>query len=174
VDPAGGLLTVGGAGAESGVPEHPDFDRIDRYIREQMADCRIPGFSLAIVKDGEPLYVKGYGRADDAARAVTPDTPFLIGSGSKTITALAVKSAQLRNPLPSIPRMSCGGVSNGGTLPECRSSVTERSTESVTFKASIFISTKDNCRLKTTSSAVKAGASDSFSRISDSGMSTDL
>ncbi|HML48005.1 MAG TPA: serine hydrolase domain-containing protein, partial [Clostridia bacterium] len=86
-----GLLAAGGALAEtSGVLEHPDWDQIDRYIESQMADCRIPGFSLGIVRDGELLYMKGYGRADDTGRAVTPQTPFLIGSVSKSITAMAV------------------------------------------------------------------------------------
>lgn len=85
------MLVIGGVNAEaSGVLERPDFDQIDRYIQDQMADCRIPGLSLGIVKDGELLYLKGYGRADDTGRAVTPQTPFLIGSVSKTITAMAV------------------------------------------------------------------------------------
>ena len=85
------IVTIGGASAEtSGVLEHPDFDQIDRYIEAQMVDCRIPGFSLGIIKDGELLYMKGYGRADGSGRPVTPQTPFMIGSVSKTFTALAV------------------------------------------------------------------------------------
>jgi hypothetical protein len=45
------ILAIGGASAETrGDLEHPDYTRIDRYIERQMADCRIPGFSLGIVK----------------------------------------------------------------------------------------------------------------------------
>lgn len=85
------IWAIGGASAEtSGVLEHPDFDQIDRYIESQLADCRIPGFSLGIVRDGELLYMKGYGQADGSGRPVTPQTPFMIGSVSKTFTALAV------------------------------------------------------------------------------------
>ncbi len=63
---------------------------IDQYIQEQMADCRIPGFSLGVVKGDKVLYSKGYGKADDTNRPVTPQTPFVVGSVSKTFTALAM------------------------------------------------------------------------------------
>ncbi len=84
--PAAGMCTT----SSSGPVAQPDFDQMDRYIQDMMRDCRIPGFSVSIVHDGELLYAKGYGKADDTGRAVTPQTPFLIGSVSKTFTALAV------------------------------------------------------------------------------------
>lgn len=67
-----------------------DFSQMDQYIQSMMQDCRIPGFSVAVVRGEEPLYMKGYGIADETGRPVTPQTPFLIGSVSKTFTALAV------------------------------------------------------------------------------------
>ena len=89
------LLVVGNTCAQaSDMPADPDYDVVDRYVQDQMTDCRIPGFSLGIVKEGELLYMKGYGRADDSGLAVTPQTPFLLGSVSKTITALAVMQLQ--------------------------------------------------------------------------------
>src|SRR5690606_25090273 len=66
------------------------YAAIDRYIEEQMADCRIPGLALGIVRGDEVLYLKGYGVADETNRPVTPQTPFMIASVSKTLTALAV------------------------------------------------------------------------------------
>ncbi len=84
--PAAGLC----AGAAPGPVDDPDFELMDRYIQDMMRDCRIPGFSVGIVRNGEMIYAKGYGKADDTGRAVTPQTPFLIGSVSKTFTALAV------------------------------------------------------------------------------------
>lgn len=63
---------------------------VDAYITAEMKAQHIPGLALGIVKDGRILYLKGYGQADPSGGAVTPDTPFVIGSNSKSITALAV------------------------------------------------------------------------------------
>jgi CubicO group peptidase (beta-lactamase class C family) len=55
-----------------------------------MKAARIPGLALAIVQDGRAVHVWGFGRADDGGWAFTPQTPFFIGSNSKSFTALAV------------------------------------------------------------------------------------
>jgi CubicO group peptidase (beta-lactamase class C family) len=67
-----------------------DFKTIDEYVTAKMRSARIPGVALAIVKGGQIVYLKGYGRADQLGRPVTPQTPFLVGSITKTFTALAV------------------------------------------------------------------------------------
>ncbi|HZD58346.1 MAG TPA: serine hydrolase domain-containing protein [Anaerolineales bacterium] len=67
-----------------------DFETIDEYVTAQMRSARIPGLALAIVKGDQIVYLKGYGRADQSGRPVTPQTPFLIGSITKPFTALAV------------------------------------------------------------------------------------
>ena len=68
-----------------------DTDAIDDYIRARMrALVRIPGVALAVVKGDRIVYLKGYGSADSSGRAVTPQTPFVIGSIAKPFTALAV------------------------------------------------------------------------------------
>jgi CubicO group peptidase (beta-lactamase class C family) len=67
-----------------------DFKAIDGYISAKMGAARIPGVALAIVKGDQIVYLKGYGRADPAGRAVTPQTSFIIGSVTKAFTALAV------------------------------------------------------------------------------------
>ena len=64
--------------------------KVDRYISEKMRTARIPGLALGIVKDGRILYLKGYGTADASGRPVTPHTPFVIGSVTKSFTSLAV------------------------------------------------------------------------------------
>jgi CubicO group peptidase (beta-lactamase class C family) len=74
----------------SGVKDYSDYAAIDQYIEEQMKDCRIPGLSLGIVKGGQVLYLRGYGSANEAKHPVTPQTPFIIASVSKTLTALAL------------------------------------------------------------------------------------
>ena len=51
---------------------------------------RIPGLALGIVRDDRIAYVRGFGKADDSGRPVTPRTPFIIGSLSKSFTAMAI------------------------------------------------------------------------------------
>lgn len=65
-----------------------DFGAIDRFITSEMDGQRIPGLALAITHGDRVLYVKGYGTA--GGRPVTSQTQFLIGSLSKSFTALAV------------------------------------------------------------------------------------
>ena len=65
-------------------------EAIDGYITAQMRSARIPGLALAIVKGDQIVFSKGYGQADPSGRPVTPKTSFIIGSVSKSFTALAV------------------------------------------------------------------------------------
>jgi CubicO group peptidase (beta-lactamase class C family) len=51
---------------------------------------RIPGLALGIVQGGRITHVRGFGEADSSGRAVSAQTPFVIGSLSKSLTALAV------------------------------------------------------------------------------------
>jgi CubicO group peptidase (beta-lactamase class C family) len=66
-----------------------DFVKIDEYVVSQMEQTHIPGLSIGIVKGDKLLYTKGYGNADKG-KVVTTQTPFEIGSVSKSFTALAV------------------------------------------------------------------------------------
>jgi CubicO group peptidase (beta-lactamase class C family) len=73
----------------------PDSDpghhaAIDAYIKEQMQTLKIPGAALAIVQGDQIEYLQGYGVADSTGRAVTPQTPFMLASVSKSFTALAI------------------------------------------------------------------------------------
>lgn len=63
---------------------------IDAYVASRMEAAHIPGLSLAVVKGDQIAYLKGYGDADPSGHPVTPQTPFIIGSISKTFTALAL------------------------------------------------------------------------------------
>ena len=65
-----------------------DFAALDAAIAAQMAKHGLPGAALAVVEDGQIVYLKGYGSA--GRRAMTPQTPMFIGSQSKSFTALAV------------------------------------------------------------------------------------
>lgn len=63
---------------------------IDAFIQERMASLNIPGTAVAIVRDGEMVHLAGYGVANEAGDLVTPQTPFLLASLSKPVTAVAV------------------------------------------------------------------------------------
>ncbi len=67
-----------------------DFAAIDAYVAEQAAKLGIPGLALGIIQDGQIAHLQGFGLADSAGRPVTPQTPFHIGSVTKSFTALAV------------------------------------------------------------------------------------
>jgi CubicO group peptidase (beta-lactamase class C family) len=66
------------------------FAAIDSYVEMHRQSERIPGMALGIVKDGEIVHLRGFGAADGSNRSVTPQTPFLIGSLSKSMTGLTV------------------------------------------------------------------------------------
>ena len=66
------------------------YDAIDAYVEEQMHRLHIPGASLAIVEGDQIVHLRGFGHARPGGEAPTPQTPFFIGSLTKSITALAV------------------------------------------------------------------------------------
>jgi CubicO group peptidase (beta-lactamase class C family) len=64
---------------------------IEERVEKRRQELGIPGVSLVIVKDGEPVLMKGFGYKDFENKvAVTPDTEFAIGSATKAFTALSV------------------------------------------------------------------------------------
>ncbi len=66
------------------------YDAIDAYIKQQMHRLNIPGASLAIVEGDQIVHNRGFGRARPGGEVPSPQTPFFIGSLTKSITALAV------------------------------------------------------------------------------------
>jgi CubicO group peptidase (beta-lactamase class C family) len=83
---AAAMLGSTSAAADDG----PDLAAIDRYVRSEMGAQRIPGLALGIVHGDRIVHVQGFGQADRSGRDVTPETPFLIGSVTKSFTALAI------------------------------------------------------------------------------------
>lgn len=65
-------------------------EQIDAYLQSRMQTANIPGLALGVVRGDQIVYLKGYGMAGPDGRVVTPQTPFIIGSLSKSFTALAV------------------------------------------------------------------------------------
>ena len=67
----------------------PDFAAIDAYVEAEMRGDRLPGVALAIVHNNEVVYLRGYGQ-DGNGNAVSGETGFILGSMSKSFTALAM------------------------------------------------------------------------------------
>ena len=69
--------------------------RIEEKVEARRKELGIPGMSLAIVKDGQIIYLKGLGyKSFEKQIPVTPDTQFAIGSATKAFTALSVLMTQ--------------------------------------------------------------------------------
>lgn len=83
-------LTVGNVNASPVLQAEMDFNAIDSYVTEQMNNLGIPGMALGIVQSDQIVHLKGFGVADSSGRKITPQTPFYIGSLTKSFTALAV------------------------------------------------------------------------------------
>lgn len=83
-------LTIGNVGASVAQLGETDFAAIDAYVTTQRNDLGIPGMALGIVQGGQIAHLQGFGVAGPSGRMVTPQTPFYIGSVTKSFTALAV------------------------------------------------------------------------------------
>ncbi|MGE7624707.1 serine hydrolase domain-containing protein [Viridibacillus sp. NPDC096237] len=82
-----------------------DISKIDEYINNELERQNIPGASITIVKGDKVQYVKGYGISGPNEKEMTPQTPVVLGSVSKSFTALAIMQLvdqgmiQLDNPV---------------------------------------------------------------------------
>lgn len=82
------------------------LDRVDEFVRAEMARQRVPGVAVAIVSRGDVLAARGYGLANvEHLVPVGPDTIFQSGSVGKQFTSAAVMllveqgKVGLENPL---------------------------------------------------------------------------
>ncbi len=66
------------------------FDRVETYILSQMRRLRIPGAAISIIQGSRIVHQNGLGVSRPHGSPPTPHTPFLIGSLTKSFTALAV------------------------------------------------------------------------------------
>ncbi len=63
----------------------------DAYVTKAVADWRVPGLAIAVVKDDRVVFAHGYGvREKGKPGLVDPDTLFAIGSTTKAMTAALV------------------------------------------------------------------------------------
>ena len=65
-------------------------DSLDTYIPREMQRWNLPGLSIAVVKDGKVIYMKGFGYADVTKKIpATENTEYQIASNSKAFTGTA-------------------------------------------------------------------------------------
>ncbi|MGH9751618.1 MAG: serine hydrolase domain-containing protein [Blastocatellia bacterium] len=66
-------------------------DKVDDYVKSEMQKQRIPGLSLAVVKEGKIIKAEGYGLANvEHNIPARPETVFKIGSISKQFIATGI------------------------------------------------------------------------------------
>jgi CubicO group peptidase (beta-lactamase class C family) len=64
---------------------------IEKNVPLYMERARMPGFSIALVKDGETIYAEGFGLRDTQKNLpATPDTLYGIGSITKSFVAIGI------------------------------------------------------------------------------------
>lgn len=70
----------------------PDFAGINREVQTRMDASRVPGLALAVVQGDQIIHAQGFGKANDGGQFVTPQTPFVLGSTSKTARSIAFRA----------------------------------------------------------------------------------
>jgi CubicO group peptidase (beta-lactamase class C family) len=82
-------------------PQTPNRQGLDTLtLPEVMRRFRVPGVSVAVIKDFQIHWAKAYGVADvDSGRPVQTDTPFQAASISKPVTAMAALRLMQQGPL---------------------------------------------------------------------------
>lgn len=82
------LACLASANAQSNVAGLNDFDA---YVKKTMVEWEVPGLAVALVKDDQVVFMKGYGvREVGKTDKVDENTVFPIGSTSKAFTSTAV------------------------------------------------------------------------------------
>lgn len=92
------LTSLTPAAAAPALSGEINFAALDAAINAQMSKHGLPGVALAVIENGEITYLQGYG-VDGAGRPMTAQTQMLIGSQSKSFTALAIAQLAERGQL---------------------------------------------------------------------------
>jgi CubicO group peptidase (beta-lactamase class C family) len=87
------LLSVAAPVIGTSTPARVDgrvTEAIDRHVAAGIEANAVPGASVAVVRGDGTVHLRGFGTAGSDGRQVAASTPFLIGSATKTFTALAI------------------------------------------------------------------------------------
>ncbi|MEM7204825.1 MAG: serine hydrolase [Planctomycetota bacterium] len=83
------LFTAGAWAQESASPA-PDFEALAERWQAAMADLRVPGLAVVVVRNDEVIYRGTFGIRNADAEPVTPATPFYVASCTKSFVAMAL------------------------------------------------------------------------------------
>jgi CubicO group peptidase (beta-lactamase class C family) len=83
------LVTLVGL-APAAAAAAPPIDQIEQHVQRGINDNLVPGAALGVVTADGEVHLRGFGTAGPAGARITPDTPFVIGSVTKSFTAFAV------------------------------------------------------------------------------------
>jgi len=73
------------------LPKSFNLDEVDSYVAGQVKTKGFVGLSMAVMKDGEVVFAKGYGKSSlKSGQNVTPQTLFGAGSVTKQLTSACV------------------------------------------------------------------------------------
>ncbi len=67
-----------------------DSQAIRQFVTQTMRADGVPGVAVVVVTREGTIFAEGFGPTGHASDRITPDTPFILGSMSKSVTALAV------------------------------------------------------------------------------------
>lgn len=108
------LCAAPAAARQANPPGFAQLDNVHRLVGEARAELHVPGMSVAVVKDGSIVFMRGYGMADVENRVLAkPTTAYRTASLAKPITATAVLQlvergdvtlgASIRTYVPTLP-----------------------------------------------------------------------
>ncbi|WP_309076489.1 serine hydrolase domain-containing protein [Paenarthrobacter sp.] len=63
---------------------------LDAFLQDQLETLGVPGAAVVVVQHGVQVHSAAFGRADDSGRLMTAQTPVLLASTTKSLTAIAV------------------------------------------------------------------------------------
>ena len=85
------LVSPSFSGPQKAKEKPVDLKGFPEFVAKVMADWKVPGIAVSIVKDGKVILAEGYGHRDvEKELKVTPHTLFAIGSCTKAFTATGV------------------------------------------------------------------------------------
>ncbi|HWI76990.1 MAG TPA: serine hydrolase domain-containing protein, partial [Sphingomicrobium sp.] len=64
-----------------------EVSQIDQLVTKTLSDTGVPSAEIAVVRDGQLVLSKAYGKANEGLPA-RPDLPYQIASNSKQFTAM--------------------------------------------------------------------------------------
>lgn len=77
--------------AAAQAPAQARTQALDAYVEQTLATHKLPGASIAVVKDGQVVVAKGYGLSNvEAATKATENTVYQLASVTKQFTAAAI------------------------------------------------------------------------------------